>query len=1411
MKKRMIAPVFLLLLMAALLTITATAAEIVDSGYCGGEGDGTNISWTLDSEGTLVISGIGRMLDYTYSGFSSSTPWYNSRNSITRVVLQNGIVYVGDNSFAGCNRMTSIIIPNSVTSTGYGTFQDCNSLTSIIIPNSITSIAPYMFVQCGQLTSVTIPDSVTSIQGFAFLNCSNLKDVTIPNSVRHIGNDAFGCCGLIKVTIPDGINEVSAWTFSDCFSLTSVTIPDSVVSIEDHAFDSTGLRDVYYGGSETQWNAITIGSNNIPLTSATIHYNSGNGTDSAVINFYPENGKVLNLDDPSKGTSATNYLDAKPRIFFDREVDSYAGRAKLDFSNGTLEIRQSSDDGLVYSVKESARNPGTSNQMPLWGEASPYTAVRLEDAVSTLDYETEYYVVMPEGFVKFSDGTTSSAIKKGDWTFQTEKVPTYRMVPMTKFGEPTIHYSGTASVWFRVEDENQNPVTDATIYYQLGDGKQESVHPDGNGLIPVVTPHIDKAQRFFVTFSAKRNNSRGVRSINILNSEQYFDVRVRELSYEQEWSGSLSGGVSVGLGADAGAKTGVVEAKASLIDASVSAGYKGTMSVSDAYDDGQRTLTMKASTTNDCGIKLEAGTKAQAIKGAKITVLGVSGEAKAANQLESGLKIEDYDPNNPDHALQIGTFVLASSLFNSRSVLANRIYSLLGVKIGNQSGNTNSLSVSGSADIVNVNFGMDDVNDISGSVGGVNASAVWSWKTSQDFVKDLTTRSKSLQAEMGGGLFSPKAGPNKDAERNLKTMLLQTNFNSYALGASLSASKEISATITSSGELDSVAYQTYIDGEKDIFWNTDSVDYYSDVVFQGARAKAIQDNNREIREFINGTNPFINIQQAIDDMRSSGQIGTIEETTTTKRGFDQNFPIGLSLGVELDFDAGLAGSHSYSYMDCSAVLYDETVYVTSVSDVTANLVKSQSVSFMDLLTGPIETAWNTIKNDVASVFDKVSNGVKNACATVSDTVSTWFVSVSSVPNATLQSYEIATLMSGSEPDTNVSVSATLGDAYSVTVFADNERENPVSDDQLADHPLTLTLEYTDAMLTAAGASPDAAVQIFYFDRARNLYVYESSSVQDKSQKTVTAQITKNGEYVLATDSASPLITDFHMDNQTLTPSFTVLVSDLSGLADFRFWIDNDTPLVTMRNLQDYYNSDTGVFAYSFSSALSEGRHTAYFLAKDVLGNANAEPISFPFEAHASQGMIVLTQFPTSAITGNQSFTVKATGTHMDTFNTVALRCNAGNQTLFTLPMVWQEDAWIVQVTPVQGVENLTITAVAEDAWGNTVTSESVTITMNLTENLSSVQIQNVTYHQDIAEVTVQAPEGFAAPAVLFAAIYRDGKQVCIGSTITGLASGELKTASIELPYFSEEATTMKVFALLSDGLIPLCPAFTLSL
>ena len=41
-----------------------TYSSIVADGYCGGEGDGTNLTWTLYNDGELEIRGTGRMEDY---------------------------------------------------------------------------------------------------------------------------------------------------------------------------------------------------------------------------------------------------------------------------------------------------------------------------------------------------------------------------------------------------------------------------------------------------------------------------------------------------------------------------------------------------------------------------------------------------------------------------------------------------------------------------------------------------------------------------------------------------------------------------------------------------------------------------------------------------------------------------------------------------------------------------------------------------------------------------------------------------------------------------------------------------------------------------------------------------------------------------------------------------------------------------------------------------------------------------------------------------------------------------------------------------------------------------------------------------------------------------------------------------
>ena len=242
MKKRFLSFVLAVLMIASLLPATALAADVVKSGTCGAEGDGSNLTWTLDSEGVLTISGSGDMRDYDYS-----SPWYENGNQIQSVFMANGVTSIGSYAFERCTSLTSVTIPDSVTSIGEDAFEFCNSLASVTIPNSVTSIGDSAFYGCTSLKSVTIPDSVTSIGEWAFYGCKSLTSVTIPDSVTSIGEHAFdGCTSLTSVTIPDSVTSIGACAFNMCTSLTSVTIPNSVTSIGDGAFAScTSLTGIW--------------------------------------------------------------------------------------------------------------------------------------------------------------------------------------------------------------------------------------------------------------------------------------------------------------------------------------------------------------------------------------------------------------------------------------------------------------------------------------------------------------------------------------------------------------------------------------------------------------------------------------------------------------------------------------------------------------------------------------------------------------------------------------------------------------------------------------------------------------------------------------------------------------------------------------------------------------------------------------------------------------------------------------------------------------------------------------------------------------------------------------------------------------------------------------------------------------
>ena len=221
---------------------TGTYGTVIDSGKCG-----ANVTWSVYDSGTLVISGTGEMDDF----LECAAPWYSYNNSITSVIIKNGIKSIGDYAFDYCTNLTSVTIPDGVTAIGDHAFARCSSLTTVTIPDGVTAIGDHAFACCNSLTTVTIPDSVTTIRNFAFYACHNLT----------------------TVTIHDGVTFIGEWAFFWCDSLTSITIPNSVSSIGFDAFWlCTHLNDVYYSGTAAQWGEISVSLGNDNLLNAKFHF-----------------------------------------------------------------------------------------------------------------------------------------------------------------------------------------------------------------------------------------------------------------------------------------------------------------------------------------------------------------------------------------------------------------------------------------------------------------------------------------------------------------------------------------------------------------------------------------------------------------------------------------------------------------------------------------------------------------------------------------------------------------------------------------------------------------------------------------------------------------------------------------------------------------------------------------------------------------------------------------------------------------------------------------------------------------------------------------------------------------------------------------------------------------------------------
>ena len=232
-----------------------------------------NLTWTLTADGTLTISGTGAMKEYG----AGSSPAAQKKDSVKKVVIEDGITNIVDFAFFDCTVLESIEIPGSVASIGNFAFCSCIRLTDITIPGSVTSIGDYAFFECSSLTGITIPSSVTSIGNNVFRDCSSLTSITIPESVTSIGNYAFKyCSSLTDITIPGSVTSIGTYAFSGCTALTEVLLENGSTLTSENFGEVADKVVIRWNEGNLTWTLDAEGTMAISGTGAMKNYGTNN-------------------------------------------------------------------------------------------------------------------------------------------------------------------------------------------------------------------------------------------------------------------------------------------------------------------------------------------------------------------------------------------------------------------------------------------------------------------------------------------------------------------------------------------------------------------------------------------------------------------------------------------------------------------------------------------------------------------------------------------------------------------------------------------------------------------------------------------------------------------------------------------------------------------------------------------------------------------------------------------------------------------------------------------------------------------------------------------------------------------------------------------------------------------------------
>ena len=332
-----------------------TPGDVPEQGYAKSGTYGENITWSYDA-GTLRFSGKGNMNNISNGSRGERAPWYHSdyRDSITNIVIEEGITSVGSWAFISLVNVTTVTIPSTVTVIQPHAFQNCQGIKCMNLPNGLTAIGVDAFLFMDSCEEFKIDDKSDGTHPAFYTEdgvlFKNKTLITYPQGNKRT-----------SYRVPYGTEELGALSFANTPNLQTVYIPETMIKKHSRMFYNDSSRSVHMSNPLYIY-FLTAGK--------TVDMNG------SVFQDLPSGSKIYVKNQEScnqlnSGSAFTNKEDVKAEVYQQTEPYSAYEALKKTYENNTYRL----NSGRTTLFRYEAADAPTARDTTAWTSSNTDIAI----------------------------------------------------------------------------------------------------------------------------------------------------------------------------------------------------------------------------------------------------------------------------------------------------------------------------------------------------------------------------------------------------------------------------------------------------------------------------------------------------------------------------------------------------------------------------------------------------------------------------------------------------------------------------------------------------------------------------------------------------------------------------------------------------------------------------------------------------------------------------------------------------------------------------------------------------------------------------------------------------------------------------------------------------------------------------